>query len=132
MNRSPQPDDDVARQAARWYDGLAEVLSDVGRRVAQLGEQVAGDWPDTHGREWADRIAEVGGALRRESAAAQELAEAHARQAGQYGFPAAPLTGPAGFVGRRTGARLAGTEAERVDDERGMQIAELPPTPPSG
>ncbi|MHA6624553.1 hypothetical protein ACU61A_03990 [Pseudonocardia sichuanensis] len=132
MNRAPQPDEDPALRVARWCGGLAEVLADVGRRVAQLGEQVARDWPDPYGREWADRTAEVGGALRRGSGAAQELAEAYARQAGQYGFPTAAPAGAGGVATRRTGARLAGTDADRVDDERGMRIAEMPPPPPPG
>jgi hypothetical protein len=130
----PLPDDDAALQAARWCGRIAEVLGDVGRRVAQLGEQVARDWPDDHGREWAQRTAEIRGSLGREAVAAAELGEAYSRQAAASDGPdpaGAPLpTVPGGLASRRTGMRLGGTDAVRVEDERGMRIAELD-TPPS-
>jgi hypothetical protein len=116
---TPPLDDDTALDTARWYERLAELLGDVGRRVAQLGDQLANDWPDAHGREWADRTAHVGGVLGREAAAAGELGAVYARQTGDAGH----------FAGRRTGMRLGGTDAARAEDERGMRIAELGPSP---
>ncbi len=119
--------DDPLRDAARWCAQLAEVLGDVGRRAAQLGEQVARDWPDARGREWAERTSLLGSLLGREATAAAELGDAYARQAADAA-PLHPTTG--GGAGRRTGMRLGGTDAERVDDERGLRIAELDPPPP--
>jgi hypothetical protein len=114
------PDDPLV-QAARWCARLAEMLGDVGRRAARLGELVARDWPDANGREWAERTSLLGSLLGREATAAEELGAAYARQA-----DAVPLLpGAGGGAGRRTGVRLGGTDAERVDDERGMRIAEL-------
>jgi hypothetical protein len=122
--------DDPLSDAARWFARLAEVLGDVGRRAAQLGEQIGCDWPDAHGREWAERTAQLGSQLGREAAAAEELSAAYARQAGDPPAGPPPLPGFRGAVGRRPGMRLGGTDAERVDDERGMRIAELGPPPP--
>lgn len=119
--------EDALRDAARWWAQLAEVLGDVGRRVAVLGEQVARDWPDVRGREWAERTSLLGTLLGREATAAAEQSEAYARQAADAPVPPFPATGGGG---RRTGMRLGGTDAQRVDDERGMRIAELDPPRP--
>jgi hypothetical protein len=117
--------DDQLLDAARWCARLAEVLGDVGRRAVELGELVAQDWPDSRGREWAERSTLLGALLGREAAAAADLGDAYARQAGDAPGPLFPSGG-----GRRTGMRLGGTDAQRVDDERGMRIAELDPPLP--
>jgi plasmid replication initiation protein len=104
--------DDALHDAARWCARLAEVLGDVGRRAVELGQVVARDWPDARGHEWAERTSALGALLGREATASAELGESYAR------------------AGRGTGMRLGGTDAERVDDERGMRIAELDPPPP--
>jgi hypothetical protein len=115
--------DDPFRDAARWCARLAEVLGDVGRRAVELGELLARDWPDGRGREWAERTSSLGALLGREAATAADLGEAYARQSADA--PAPPFPG----AGRRSGMRIGGTEAQRVDDERGMRIAELDPPP---
>jgi hypothetical protein len=120
--------DDPLSQAARWCARLAEVLADVGHRATRLAEQVGCDWPDADGRAWAERTSQLGSLLGREAVAAAELGGAYAREAGEAGPPPFPWVG--GGAGRRTGMRLGGTDAERVDDERGMRIAELGPPPP--
>jgi hypothetical protein len=121
--------DEPLLEAARWCARLGEVLGDVGRRAAQLGELVGRDWPDANGREWAERASLLGSLLGREAAAAAELGGAYARQAAESPAPP-PFPWVGGGAGRRTGMRLGGTDAERVDDERGMRIAELEPPPP--
>jgi hypothetical protein len=117
--------DDALLEAARWCARLAEVLGDVGRRAVELGELVARDWPDARGHEWAERTSLLGALLGREATAAAELGEAYTRQAADEPVPLFP------GAGRRTGMRLGATDAHRVDDERGMRIAELDPPPPS-
>jgi hypothetical protein len=117
---------DPFQDAARWCARLAEVLGDVGRRTAELGELVAHDWPDARGREWAERTSLLGALLGREATAAAELGDAYARQAADA---PAPLFPGMGGAGGRSGMRLGGTDAQRVDDERGMRIAELDPPP---
>jgi hypothetical protein len=104
--------DDALHEAARWCARLAEVLGDVGRRAGELGQLVARDWPDSRGHEWAERTSALGALLGREATAAAELGGSYTR------------------ADRRTGMRLGGTDAQRVDDERGMRIAELDPPAP--
>ncbi len=116
--------DDPLLDAARWCARLAEVLGDVGRRAVELGELLARDWPDGRGREWADRTSSLGAQLGREATTAADLGEAYARQSADTPAPSFP------DAGRRTGMRLGGTDAQRVDDERGMRIAELDPPSP--
>lgn len=101
--------DDALHDAVRWCARLAEVLGDVGRRAVELGQLVARDWPDARGHEWAERTSSLGALLGREATAAAELGGSYPR------------------AGRGTGMRLGGTDAQRVDDERGMRIAELDP-----
>ena len=135
MSGAPVPDDDAVLRAARWCGRLVEVLGDVGRRIGPLGEQIDRDWPDGHGREWADRASQLRSALGREVAAAAELGEVYARQPAEpdgLASGAPPLLGAGGVAGPRTGVRLGGTDAARVDDERGMRIAELGEPPPPG
>jgi hypothetical protein len=117
---------DVDEQLAlgRWWSGLADVLLDAGRRIGQLAEQVGRDWPDALGQEWAERVTGARTDLCREAGTAAELGAEYARR----GLDAEP---PA--VGaRRPGMRLGGTEADRVGEERGMRIAELPEPPRPG
>jgi hypothetical protein len=121
----PPPDADALYLIARSCAGLGDALADVGRRVRLLSEQIAHDWPDSRGHEWAQRSARLGHELGREAAAAAELGEAYARQAadppGWGTLP--PVVGPAA---RHSVIRLGGTEAQRVDEERGMRIGQLP------
>ncbi len=127
----PPPDPDALRTSARWCSGLADALADARDRMGGFSALVARDWPDTHGREWA----ELAGRLRRElgrlAEAAVELGEVLTRRAADAdadGGAPGPAVGPA----HRPGARLGGTDAARVGVERGVRIAALPdPTPPS-
>jgi hypothetical protein len=112
------PDDELAAQV-RWCDRLAAVLADVGAQVGRLIERVADDWPDGRGREWAQRCEALRDVLTREEDAAAELRDAYARE----------LRNLAPAASGSSGMRLGGTEAHRVDDERGMRIAQLPDAP---
>jgi hypothetical protein len=98
----------------RWAANLADTLDEIGRRLARLAESVTGDWPDQGGREWAERAARL----------RSELAE-QAAVAGRLGDRTAPDDpGAAGI--ERPGIRLGDTGGYRVDEERGVRIAELP------
>jgi hypothetical protein len=121
----PPPDADALDLVARSCAGLGDALAEVGRRVRLLSEQIAHDWPDGRGHEWVQRTARLGHELGREAAAAVELGEAYARQAADPSAWGAlpPVVGPAA---RHAGIRLGGTEAQRVDEGRGMRIAQLP------
>ncbi|GAA1287201.1 hypothetical protein GCM10009609_61840 [Pseudonocardia aurantiaca] len=113
------------REAAHWWTRLAEALADSGRRLGQLGEQIGRDWPDDRGREWAERTANVRAELGREAVVAAELGAEYARRSADAELSAPPTWSSVG----RPGARLAGTEAKRADEERGMRIAELSEPP---
>ena len=117
------PIDDLTA-AAQWWTRLADVLADAGRRLGRLVEQIGHDWPDEHGRAWAERTATVRAEVGREAVVAAEVGADYARRS----LDAVIGWGPAG---RRPGVRLGGTEAQRVDEERGMRIAELPDPPRS-
>lgn len=99
----------------RWATNLAEDLDDIGRRLTRLAEEVAGDWPDRGGREWTERAAQL----------RHELAE-QAAAAGRLGARTGPDDPGAGDA-ERPGIRLGETGGYRVDEERGVRIAELPP-----
>jgi hypothetical protein len=100
----------------RWTVNLTDTLDDIGRRLARLAESVAGDWPDQGGRDWTER------AVRLRS----ELAE-QAAVAGRLGGEGTPPDGPGATGAERPGIRLGDTDGYRVDDQRGVRIAELPP-----
>lgn len=110
--------------AARWCVEVAAVLLAASDRTARLAVQVAGDWLDDRGREWAERVALLHRELDRSAAEAADLGArlAHA-DPGPAGLPAI-----AAGMSRRRGPRLGDTAGVRTDDEIGMQIAELPPT----
>jgi hypothetical protein len=114
------------RDVAQWWSGLAEALVEAARRIGQLAEQVGRDWPDGHGREWAERAGQIGAGLACEAGAAAEVGADYARRSME--LPAGPVA-PGSFVARRPGMRLGGTEAHRVDDELGIRIAQLPEPP---
>ncbi|NMI00406.1 hypothetical protein [Pseudonocardia acidicola] len=141
----PPPDPQALDRAARWVEVLAQRLSEVVPEVGRLVGQVARDWPDHRGREWTERASLVHRELLRELDAATELARSTARLAAE----SSTMQVPAGAeqdvgrsvpswtiprpVGRASGPRLGGTDAERVEDERGVRIPLLPDPPePSG
>jgi hypothetical protein len=100
----------------RWCTRLAAALDDAARRVARIAGQLADDWPDAAGREWAERAARLGRDLHRDAVAADELRSDLVRAA----EPA-----PAEVPRLPAGVRLGGTSGVRVGEERGMRIAEL-------
>jgi len=129
----PPPDPDAVHAVARWCAGLADALTEVGRQLERLAEQITHDWADDRGRDWAERSTLLRRELGREAVAAAELGEVLARRAADdtdLDGPVPPLTASlgAGLVPRYPGPgmRLGGTDATRVDDDRGMRIAELP------
>jgi hypothetical protein len=116
-------DVEALSRTARWWAELGDALADMERRVGRLSEQIAYDWPDGRGLEWAEQVARLGQELGREAGSAAELGEAYARQAAdavRWGMP----------LPRSAGIRLGGTEAQRADSERGMRIAQLPAEDP--
>ena len=100
---SEDPSDDIVR----WCVGLVDALSEAAARVGELAGWIADDWPDQHGREWAERATMLHRDLDDHARAAEQLATAWGR----------------------IGMRLGGTSASRTDDDRGMRIAELPDPP---
>jgi hypothetical protein len=114
----------------RWCLELADQLADVGRRLARLAEQVAVDWPDPSGSAWAERADQLQRELAREAVNAAELGRDYEPGVAHLGPDASvAAAGP----GARLGVRLGGTAGHRVDDERGVRIAELsePAAPPN-
>lgn len=119
-------------------DALVEVADLLGIVVARLRDAVPAvgrvvvdverDWLDERGREWVERAvivrraldADLDGAL----ATLRVVGDALSGEAPVH--ETVPLGGGSGG-GRSAGGgpRLAGTEARRVDDERGVHIARL-------
>jgi hypothetical protein len=125
--------DDVA---AAW-EGVGEVLAGTVDRLVdalaatgRIGADVERDWLDERGREWAERAALVRRALMRELdatlAAARSVGDA--LRLGDTGEDPRSI-GSAGLgratVSRSGGPRLGDTDADRVEEERGMRIARL-------
>ena len=109
----------------RWGAALAATLEEITRRLTRLAESVADDWSDEHGRDWSERAVRLRHDLSEQAAAAAGLGE----RIEPAGVPApggarlaAPPTG-------RPGVRLGDLDGHRVDDERGVRIAQLPPVP---
>lgn len=138
----PDPPSAVDHEPARWWCGaLATALRDAAIEAGGIAGGITQDWLDDRGREWAERAERVARELVRDAEAAEDLAGALAREAGGPGGSVASSGGPgaSGLPGAaqvaaalaaagalRPGARLGGTEATRVDDERGIRIAQLP------
>lgn len=130
---------------------IEEVLPALGRVIADVEQ----DWRDAAGRIWVDRAVELRRTLDREldavlaagrvvASVLERLAEeavpgpdgdpAPRRDGSAVGGDGAPRSGGAvpgagissgASTGTRGGPRLGGTGAQRVDEERGMRIAEL-------
>lgn len=127
---TPIPDPEALRTSAHRYAVLAAVLAETGVRTGRMSREIAADWPDEHGREWAERTDRLRRHLHREALAAAELGQALTREA-EAREMANPQRVPAvgwggGGAPARRGMRLGGTEAQREDDDRGVRIAELP------
>ena len=106
----------------RWCADVAAVLRAASDQTARLAVQIAEDWLDDRGREWAERAALLHRELDRIAGDAAHLGTRLA-----HPEPAPPvLTTVVAGTGRR-GPRLGGTAGERADDAYGMRIAELPP-----
>lgn len=121
-------------------DRIEEALPALGRVIADVEQ----DWLDAAGRAWVDRAVQLHRTLDREldgALAAGRLAAALGERvaeeaAGRWsdashvdgravgdeggGVPRPWASGP-----RSAGPRLGGTDAQRVDEERGMRIAQL-------
>lgn len=111
--------------AVQWCRGLAGLLVDAAVQVHRLAGRIAEDWPDDHGREWAQRAELLHRELGRDADIAAGLGSILDRQDAEGAVLPPPLPGGRAPSGR--GVRLGGTEASRIDDERGMRIAALPP-----
>ncbi|MHA6785313.1 hypothetical protein ACVGOW_30605 [Pseudonocardia saturnea] len=120
---------------------IEEALPALGRVIAD----VAQDWPDAAGRAWVDRAVQLHRTLDREldgalavgrlaAALVERIAEdaAGRRSDGEPGSPPRAVGDEGAGVPRQwaagpraSGPRLGGTDAQRVDEERGMRIAQL-------
>jgi hypothetical protein len=125
-------------------DRIEEALPAFGRVIADVEQ----DWLDATGRAWVDRAVQLRREMDRELDAAlaagrlaasvvDRLAEEAVRRADGHGVDTPetggdragwPETGVArsgSGPARGGGPRLGGTDAQRVDEERGMRVAEL-------
>lgn len=127
-----------ADDAAAW-EGVAELLAVASSRLVdalpatgRIIADVQADWDDVRGREWVERAQLVRRALERELDATLAAARAvgDALRLGPVAVDPGNVL-PTGYGrsaaggSRPGGPRLGGTDAERVDEERGMRIAQL-------
>jgi hypothetical protein len=117
----------AVESATQWCLGLAVALAEAAAQVGRLADRIAQDWPDEHGLERAERTALLHRQLGRDALAAAELGGTLAQRGADdpiadHGSVATAVV--RGRAGR--GARLGGTESARVEEERGMRIAQLP------
>ena len=103
-----------------WCNALAEGFEELLPLLRHLGTDISHSWRDDRGQAWAERVGQLHRELGRNAADAAELGRMVARLAEQL---ADPGSRPAS---RNGGPRLGDTEGMRVDDERGMRIAQLP------
>jgi hypothetical protein len=107
-------------RARQWSVALASALDEVTREVGGLARRLADGWPDAQGQEWLERLLRLRRALERDVDAAAQWREAIDR------LPDDPDSASVGVAdGTPFGPRLGGTQARRVDDERGVRIPRL-------
>lgn len=121
---------DPLARTTRVLTDLAARLVDALPAVARIMVDVERDWVDQRRHEWSERVALVERVLTRELDAVLANARAVGEALRTGGAPDGPEPRPVGpgtvaRSGRADGPRLGGTEAERVDDERGVRIARL-------
>jgi hypothetical protein len=109
------------QRAQQWSAALASALDEVTRQVGVVARRLADEWPDAQGQEWIERLLQLRRALQRDVDAAAEWGEAIDH------LPDDPdPSAPVGVAdGTPLGPRLGGTQARRVDDERGVRIPRL-------
>lgn len=116
--------------AARTLTVVVDRLEAILPATDALIPDVRRDWADDAGRMWVERARLVRRALAAELDAALDLSRTLAREVsdsgGQGGWvpPVSPMLRQP--ERRSGGPRLGGTDADRVDEERGVRIAELP------
>ncbi len=116
MTSSGRPE---LQRARDWSSALAAALDAAAAEAGDLAQRLAAGWPDSHGREWSERLHVLRHTLADDTAAAGRLGQAVERATDE------PI-GPAS-----AGPRLGGTAARRTDDERGVRIPRLD-EPPGG
>jgi hypothetical protein len=109
------------QRARQWSVALASALDGVTREVGGLARRLADGWPDAQGQEWLERLLQLRRTLERDVDAAAAWGQAIDR------LPDDPSPSASAGVADGTpfGPRLGGTEARRVDDERGVRIPRL-------
>jgi hypothetical protein len=107
------------QRARDWSSALAAALDAAAAEVGDLAQRLAAGWPDSHGREWSERLQVLRHTLADDADAALRLGQAVERATEE---PVGPAS---------AGPRLGGTAARRADDERGVRIPRLD-EPPGG
>lgn len=130
-----RPQEQLAcERVADWGNMLATTLRTMAPHLERLVGNLQRVWPDDCGRECTERLGLLHRELDRQVLASERLARAASRVAHDLAIAAeAETAGWSSSTLRRHGPRLGGTESDRVEDDRGMRIAQLPdPGSPSG